>query len=140
MLYSFGTIQFEVSPLNIHELDHVTETDWARKEIAGAGVYREWVGEGDEVVTLRGRIFPHRLGGLTELEVIDSFRRAGQAELLQRGDGKNLGWYVIERFACTHRFLGADGVGQQIQFEATFARCPVPDADEYFPFLYRLIR
>lgn len=140
MLYSFGQIQFDISPLNVHETDHTTATDWARKEIAGAGVYREWVGEGDEEIVLRGRIFPHTLGGLTELELIDSFRRAGQAEQLQRGDGKVLGWYVIERFSCTHRFLGVEGIGQMIQFEATFMRCPVPDANEYFPFLYQLIR
>jgi len=140
MLYSYGQIQFEVEPLNVHEADHNTGTDWARKEIAGAGVYREWVGEADEEITLRGRIFPHKLGGLSELEIIESFRRAGQAEQLMRGDGVVLGWFVIERLSRTHRFLGRDGVGQAIQFEATFMRCPVPDANEYFPFLYRLIR
>lgn len=142
MLYQFGTVQFDVAPLNVHELDHMTQTDWARKEIAGAAIYREWTGEGDEEITLRGRVFPHRLGGLTELEILESFRRAGQPEMLTRGSGQmeNLGWYVIERLARSHRFLGADGVGQLIQFEATFCRCPVPDANEYFPFLYQLIR
>lgn len=140
MLYSWGTIQFEVSPLNVHESDHVTGTDWARKEIAGAGVYREWVGEGDEEIVLRGRIFPQKLGGLSELEMLESFRRAGQAEQLMRGDGQPMGWFVLERLARTHRFLDQSGVGQVIQFEATFMRCPVPDANEHFPFLYRLIR
>lgn len=140
MLYNFGTVQFEVSPLNVHESDHMTQTDWARKEVAGAAVYREWVGEGDEEIVLRGRIFPHRFGGLTELETLEAFRRAGQAELLQRGDGEKLGWFVIERLGRTHRFLGADGIGQVIQFEASFMRCPVPDPHEYFPFLFQLIR
>lgn len=139
MLYNYGTIQFDTEPLNIHETDHSTGTDWARKEIAGAAIYREWVGEGDEEIILRGRIFPHRLGGLTALEEIEHYRREGRAELLQRGDGETMGWFVIERFARTHRFLASDGVGQMIQFEATFARCPVPDANDHFPFLYRLI-
>jgi phage tail protein len=140
MLYQWGTLQFDMQPFNIHEADHMTDSDWARKEIAGAAVYREWVGEGDEEITLRGRVFPHRLGGLTELEILESFRRAGQAEQLIRGDGFVLGWYVLERLARSHRFLGADGIGQLIQFEGSFARCPVPDANEYFPFLYKLIR
>jgi phage protein U len=118
----------------------MTATDWARKEIAGAAIYREWVGEGDEEITLRGRVFPHRLGGLTELEVLESFRRQGKAELLMRGDGTVLGWYVLEKLARAHRFLGADGIGQQINFEGHFARCPVPDANAYFPMLYQLIR
>lgn len=140
MLYQFGAIQFDVTPLNIHEADHSTSTDWARKEIAGAGVYREWTGEGDEQITLRGRIFPFKLGGMTELETLESFRRAGQAEQLMRGDGTPLGWFVLESISRTHRFLAQGGVGQVIQFEGVFARCPVPDANEYFPQLYRLIQ
>jgi len=140
MLFQWGALQFDITPLNVHEADQMTVTDWARKEIAGAAIYREWVGEGDEEIALRGRVFPHRLGGLTELEVLESFRRQGKAELLMRGDGAVLGWYVLEKLSRAHRFLGADGIGQQINFEGHFARCPVPDANAYFPMLYQLIR
>ena len=140
MLFQWGALQFDITPLNVHEADQMTATDWARKEIAGAAIYREWVGEGDEEITLRGRVFPHRLGGLTELEVLESFRRQGKAELLMRGDGAVLGWYVLEKLSRAHRFLGADGIGQQINFEGHFARCPVPDPNAYFPMLYQLIR
>ena len=87
MLFQWGALQFDITPFNVHEADQMTATDWARKEIAGAAIYREWVGEGDEEIALRGRVFPHRLGGLTELEVLESFRRQGKAELLMRGDG-----------------------------------------------------
>ena len=59
MLYSWGPLPFEVYPLNVHEVQQVTATDWARKEIAGAAIYREWVGENDEEVHLRGRVYPH---------------------------------------------------------------------------------
>ena len=116
MLFQWGALQFDITPFNVHEADQMTATDWARKEIAGAAIYREWVGEGDEEIALRGRVFPHRLGGLTELEVLESFRRQGKAELLMRGDGAVLGWYVLEKLSRAHRFLGADGIGQQINF------------------------
>ena len=140
MLFQWGALQFDITPFNVHEADQMTATDWARKEIAGAAIYREWVGEGDEEIALRGRVFPHRLGGLTELEILESFRRQGKAEQLMRGDGTVLGWYVLERLARAHRFLGADGIGQQINFEGNFMRCPVPDPNAYFPMLYQLIR
>ena len=74
------SIQFLVQPLNFHEMDHETETDWAKKEIAGAAIYREWVGENDEVIHLRGKLFPYRVGGMSEIETFDSQRRAGLAE------------------------------------------------------------
>lgn len=139
MLYTWGTVVIDVAPLNAHEIDHITATDWARKEIAGSGVHREWVGEGDEEITLRGRVFPHRLGGLKEIALLESFRRAGRAEQLLRGNGDVLGWYVLERISRLHRSLAADGVGQHIQFEGAFYRCPMPDPAEYFPSMYRLI-
>jgi len=151
ILYSWGPLQFEVYPFNVGEVDHTTGTDWARKEIAGAAIYREWVGENEEEIHLRGKVFPHffakhlnkvnsqqrSTGGLSHLDVMDNMRRLGQAHTLIRGgirgQGWHLGWFVIERLSRGHTFLAADGVGQQIQFEATFQRVPVPDdpADYY---------
>jgi phage protein U len=137
-LYSWGTVQFEVHPLNVHEVDHSTATDWAKKEIAGAAIYREWVGENDEELFFRGRLFPYRIGGLENIEAVEAMRRGGMAEMLVRGDGRVLGWYVIERMVRQHTFLAPDGVGQVIHFEAIFVRVPVPAADEEFAKIWRM--
>jgi phage protein U len=59
VLFQWGPIQFQVFPLNVGEMSHATASDWARKEIAGAAMYREWVGENDEQINLKGRVFPH---------------------------------------------------------------------------------
>lgn len=126
-LYAWGTIQFVVVGLNIHEADHETETDWAKKEIAGAPIYREWVGENDETLYIRGRVFPYRLGGMKELEHFEAMRRAGVPNLLMRGDGVSVGWFVCERLIRSHTFLSTEGIGQMVSFEATFARVPPID-------------
>lgn len=137
-LYQFGLVQFQVWPLNVHEVTHVTATDWAKKEIAGAPIFREWVGEGDEEISLRGRVFPHfyngsRLGtGLGHLDILDEMRRSGKSYILMRGDGLNLGWYVIERFSRGHQSLDQKGIGRHIEFEATFARVPVPASETFY--------
>src|SRR5215831_20511470 len=70
-------ISFQVWPMNINEIDHTTETDFAHKEIAGAAIYREYVGENDEMIHLRGRLYPYRIGGMTEMEAFEAARRAG---------------------------------------------------------------
>ena len=154
-LYQWGPIQFQVYPLNVNEVDHSTMTEWARKEIAGAAVYREWVGESEEQINLRGKVFPHffkrrstsaapglnETSGLGHLDVMDNMRRLGQAHTLVRGDGWHLGWYVIERLTRGHSFLSANGIGQQVQFEAIFQRVPVPlDNRVYFPWLWGSLR
>jgi phage protein U len=123
-LYKWGTIEFQVILLNVHEVDHETETDWAKKEIAGAPIFREWVGENDEVLMMRGHVFPYRIGGMKELEHFEAMRRAGVPNLMVRGDGAVIGWFVCERLSRSHTFLSTEGVGQQTAFEAAFARVP----------------
>ena len=59
VLFQWGPIQFQVYPLNVGQLSHATAADWAKKEIAGAAMYREWVGENDESITMKGKVFPH---------------------------------------------------------------------------------
>jgi hypothetical protein len=72
--------------------------------------------------------------GLGHLDVMDNMRRLGQAHALVRSDGWHLGWFVIERLTRAHANLGADGIGQQIDFEVSFQRVPVPyDPNAYFP-------
>jgi phage protein U len=58
-LFTWGAIPFETYPLNVHETNHITETDWARKEIVGAAIHHEWVGENEEEIRFHGRVFPH---------------------------------------------------------------------------------
>ena len=59
VLFQWGPIQFQVFPFNVDNYAHHTGADWAKKEIAGAAMYREWVGEADEQITLKGKVFPH---------------------------------------------------------------------------------
>lgn len=147
VLYQFGLIQFQIYPLNVGEVTHMTQTDWARKEIAGSAIFREWVGEGDEEISLRGKVFPlwlaqhqslkqtpgeNRDSGMGHLDLLDEYRRYGTSHLLMRGDGVKLGWFVIERLSRGHSHLDDRGVGQQIDFDATFQRVPVPDNSLYY--------
>lgn len=128
-LFQWGPrIQFQIWPMNVHEYDHESDTDWAQKEIAGAAIYREWVGENDEVIYLRGKLFPYRIGGVAEIEVFEGNRRAGLAQVLMRGSNPStkLGWFVCEKLVRANTFLSGEGLGQQIAFEAQMARVPTP--------------
>jgi phage tail protein len=172
VLFQWGPIQFQVFPMNVNEMSHHTGADWAKKEIAGAAMYREWVGENDEQITLKGRVFPHffakaanarkirqpvlgggavmtvspdeenpvggliqqhtggdyaNSGGLTHLDVLDNMRRLGQAHVLIRGDGWHFGWFIIETLNRGHSLIAPDGIGQMIEFEASFQRVPIPN-------------
>jgi phage protein U len=164
VLFQWGPIQFQVFPLSMQDYAHHTAADWAKKEIAGAALYREWVGEGEEQITVKGKVFPHFFarqmrnrnmrqpiigpgasldpdtgllhehtggmpssGGLAHLDMLDNMRRLGQAHILIRGDGWHFGWFIIESLNRAHSHIHRDGVGQQIDFEASFQRVPIPN-------------
>ena len=132
LLYQWGPLQFTVVIMNVHEFDHESDTDWAQKEIAGSSIYREWVGENDENIYLRGKLFPYRIGGMAQMEEFEASRRAGLAMLLLRGGnpGTKLGWFVCEKLVRANTFLSGEGLGQQIAFEAQMARVPTPQDNE----------
>jgi phage protein U len=138
VLMTWGPLRFEVFPLNIHEYDHATATDWARHEVLGAPVQREHTGTGDDELTLRGRIFPTffrmngRKDGLDAIDAIDRFREMGFPWPMIRGDGVTLGWYVLERLSRGHAFLDSEGRGKIVSFEGHFSRfAGKPDAAEF---------
>jgi hypothetical protein len=139
ILYQWGPLQWTVQPFNTNAVDHESSTDWAHKEIAGAAIYREWVGENDEILYMRGLLFPYRVGGFMELYVLEGMRRQGIVSMMVRGDGEILGWFALEKLVRAHEEFSAEGVGQQIHFEAVFARLPVPAAEQYFNSYWRTV-
>lgn len=144
-LMQWGPLYFQVFPLNLHEYDHTTSTDWARHEVMGAPVQREHTGTGDEELTLRGRIFPtffrrnDRPDGLDALQAVDRFREMGFPWQMITGTGDVLGWYVLERFSRGHSFLDPQGRGKIVAFEGHFARFPnAPDPANFQQQLFGL--
>jgi phage tail protein len=145
-LYQYGLVQFKIFPLNIHEFDHSTSSSWAKKDIVESIPHREWTGEDDEEIRFRGRVFPYRIGGMTSLDALDNYRRAGYPHVLVRGgagadEGRPLGWFVIDRLIRKHDHLGADGYGRVINFEATFFRVDIaPEPELYYSQIQDLTR
>lgn len=111
MLYSVGPLTIDTMPFSISEFQRSASADFAQKPLMGTMPGLEFMGEGEDKITLSGQILPFKTGGLTELEMAHSFRSSGQRLPVLRGDGKRLGWYVIESISESHKELMRDGVG-----------------------------
>ena len=136
MLAQLRSVQFEVWPLNAHQTSRDAAADYAAKPTLGRLPSREFVGEGDEKVTISGRVFPKKFGGLDGLQALDALRRSGVAQLLMRGDGQVMGWFVIETVRERADRLAADGVGRVIEFDVGLARADVPSAARFVASLF----
>jgi len=119
MLYSIGAVQFEVAPLSANDVSHEVGHDFAAKDLVGAKRAREKAGEADEPLNLCGKIFPHHFGGLPQFEALKEMARAGDPQIVIRGDGSVLGWFVIEKVKGKETFLDKQGVGRMIEFDVS---------------------
>jgi uncharacterized protein len=124
MLYQLGAYTFEVAPLNMHETEEEVGHDLAAKDIIGALRPHEAMGEADNKRTFKGRLFPHKLGGVASLEGLKATSKSGIAQMLIRGDGSVFGWWFIERVRETHTYIDRTGVGRLIEFDIELIKSP----------------
>lgn len=140
MLMMIGPVRFKVAPLNATEVGHSHESAFVEKPVLGAMTPVEWVGEGPETWTIRGKLFPRRFGGMDDLALLKASRAAGQPQYMMRGDGGMLGWVVIERISERSTYLDAGGVGQVIDLDVTVRRVPAPSSALFFSIMEAVFR
>lgn len=132
MLTQLGACQFQVAPFNFHETDHESGASFASHEVLGRMPALEFVGEAQESWSIRGRLFPEKFGGLSDLATMHGMRRSGVPQFYMRGDGVPMGWVVIERVTEKSTYIGPDGVGRVIEFEMSLKRSDGPSAAGIF--------
>lgn len=140
MLLQIGPLQFDLTPLNVHELSRKADADYAKKDILGRPPVYEWIGEGEDVRTVRGRLFPFKTGGRGALALADTIRRSGAPQMVVRGDGGVLGWFIITSVNEREEYLAANGVGQLISVEVEIKKADAPTAAGYFASLFGLLQ
>lgn len=131
MLYALGSIVFEVSPLNVDEIERTSGADFAEKPILGRRPGYEFMGESAQELTFRGKLFPEALGGEAEWKELLQVKSTGGAQHLMRGDGEALGWFLIFSLRETGRNLNAQGVARVIEFEIQLREGDPPPEGEY---------
>jgi len=115
-------------PFNVTETSEEFGGDHAVKAVVGARQPREFVGPADRKMTLSGTLFPDffaRAGyatGLDEVETLRAMAENGKPQILVRGDGVNLGWWIIEKVSQKSSKLSADGVGKVITFDIALVK------------------
>lgn len=139
MLASLGATVFELYPLNLHETSRETGGDFAEKSVMGRRPPVEWVGEASESWSIQGRLYPHKFGGLSNLEGLHQQRRAGKPLPFMRGDGTPLGWVVIEKISERSSYIDAHGLGRVIEITVSVKRSDPPAATSIFSIISGLL-
>ncbi|GLR09062.1 phage tail protein [Mixta theicola] len=122
MMMVFGMMVFMRQTLPYQEMQRSINYRWPSNSRVGMRSSSQFIGVGDEKITLSGELRPEITGGTVSLLVLKVMADEGRAWPLIGGNGTIYGMYVVEDFSETHRDFFSDGSARNISFTVNLKR------------------
>ena len=122
MMLSLGMFVFSLSTLAYQELRRQTNWRHASNSRVGAPPALQFVGRGDDTITLPGIILPELAGSVLSLDALRLMANTGKAWPMVEGTGRIYGLWVIESLSETKTVFFRDGTPRRIEFTLTLKR------------------
>lgn len=122
MMMALGLFIFQLRTVPYQELQRQSEWRHAANSRLGRRPVRQYIGPGNDSITLSGTLKPEITGGPVTLDMLRVMADTGRAWLLMEGSGKIYGMYVIEKIGETKKDFFKDGAARTIDFTIELAR------------------
>lgn len=122
MMLALGMFVFSLSTAAYQELQRQTDWRHASSSRIGAAPARQFMGRGDDAVTLPGIIFPELVGSTLSLDALRLMANTGKAWPMIEGSGRIYGLWVIESMSETKTLFFRDGTPRRIEFTLNLKR------------------
>jgi phage protein U len=122
MMMIYGMMPFMRQTLPYSELQQSVDYRWPTNSRVGQRASAQFIGVGDEKITLTGELRPEVTGGAISLLTLKVMADEGRAWPLIGGNGTIYGMYVAESFSATHSEFLSNGSAQKIQFTLSLKR------------------
>lgn len=96
ILYKLGNYKFMLTNAVPQAFQRSTAYNWPQQQRYGQRPTSQYVGQGDDVITMTGVIFPEFRGGMHEVEKWRAMAATGRPHLLISGRGEIFGYWLIE--------------------------------------------
>jgi uncharacterized protein len=116
VLLALGAYRFSVATGSYQKFDRTSEWRWPATERIGMAPAKQYVGPGEDSITIDGVIYPHYRGGLRQIDFMRAQAGLGQPLPLVTGFGKYLGNWCIEKIKESQDALMSDGAPRKIEF------------------------
>ncbi|MEY9128351.1 phage tail protein [Bradyrhizobium yuanmingense] len=116
VLLALGAYRFSINNAAYQKFDRTSAWRWPSTERIGMAPAPQYVGPGEDTITLDGVIYPHYRGGLRQVDQMRAQAGLGQPLPLVTGFGRYLGNYVIEKIREGQETLMSDGAPRRIEF------------------------
>ena len=123
MLMSLGQFLFKTSTLAFQEIQRQRAWNYADNAIAFGRAKKQFMGAGEDTVTLPGLIYEeYGLGSRFALDEVASMADTGQGFVLMDGSGYLYGVYVINSIDETKSVLLDNGVPRKVDYTLKLSR------------------
>jgi len=122
MLMTLGFFVFDMPTAPYQVIDRDSSWRIASNNRVGARPAYQFIGPGEDKITLSGTLYPEITGGRTSLDLIRNMAEQGKAWPLIEGTGRNYGFWSITSIKETSSELMRDGAPQKITFSIELVR------------------
>lgn len=129
-LMAFGPFAFGMQTAAYDELRRQMQFKHGAAVRVGERDNYQYLGAGEEIVTLSGTVAPGMTGTLASITQLENMGLGGQAYVLVDGAGYVYGVYFIQSLETTQRYLLPDGTPRRLDFALTLCRSDNLPADE----------
>ncbi|EIX4511305.1 TPA: phage tail protein [Escherichia coli] len=122
MMMIYGMFVFQLSTLPHQQIQQSRNWRHVKNERVNRSASWQYIGAGDDTITLSGLLYPEITGGEVSLTALTTQAYAGRPWPLIDGVGQIYGMYVITALNTTRSELDRYGKARKIEFTVTFER------------------
>lgn len=122
MMMALGMFVFSLETLTYQEFQRQTEWRHGSTSRIGTNPARQYLGRGDDSITLPGVLLPALAGSQLSLDALRTMADTGKAWPLVEGTGKIYGTWIIESLSETRTLFFRDGQARRIEFTLALKR------------------
>ena len=123
MMMIYGMFVFELRTLPHQQIQQSKTWRHVKNERINRSAAWQYIGAGDDQITLSGLLYPEITGGEVSLTLLNTQAYTGCPWPLIDGTGQIYGMYVITGLQTTRSELDRYGKAKKIEFSIIFQRC-----------------
>ena len=122
MMMTLGFFVFDLATAPYQQLQRQTDWRHASQNRVGQRPVYQYLGPGEDAITLTGTLYPEITGGRVTLDLIRVMAEQGKGWPLIEGSGRLYGFWAVTGVTETSSEFFRDGVPKKIEFTINLVR------------------